>query len=62
MARNGQGKLAMTLVTLRPEVRMGGARCPTPEQFSQLHHAAHDACFIANSVNSEVRCEPVLLA
>lgn len=62
MARNGQGKLAMTLVTLRPEVRMGGARCPTPEQFAQLHHAAHDACFIANSVNSEVRCEPVLLA
>ena len=39
MARNGQGKLAMTLVTLRPEVRMGGARCPTPEQFAQLCRA-----------------------
>ncbi len=40
-----------------------GALCrPTragPDEFKQLHHRAHDACFIANSVKSEVRCEPV---
>lgn len=62
MARDDQGRLAMTQVTLRPEVRIAGDGCPTQEQFAQLHHAAHEACFIANSVKSQVRCEPVLLA
>lgn len=62
MARNGEGRLAMTRVTLRPEVCMAGERQPTPEQFAQLHQAAHEACFIANSVKTEVRCEPILQA
>jgi hypothetical protein len=25
-----------------------------------MHHSAHDQCFIANSVKTDVRCEPVL--
>jgi organic hydroperoxide reductase OsmC/OhrA len=58
MAKNADGKLAMTLVTLRPEVAFGGAKQPTREQLDALHHRAHDECFIANSVRSEVRCEP----
>lgn len=62
LARNEDGRLAMTQVTLRPEVRMSGECCPTFEQFTQLHHAAHEACFIASSVKTEVRCEPVLQA
>jgi organic hydroperoxide reductase OsmC/OhrA len=57
MARNAAGKLAMTQVTLRPAVRFSGERCPTAEQHAALHHAAHDECFIANSVTSEVLCE-----
>jgi len=59
MARNGDGRLAMTLVTLRPHARFSGERMPTREQLDQLHEAAHHECFIANSVRSEVRCEPV---
>ena len=59
MARNGDGKLAMTVVTLRPEVHFSGAIVPTREQILMLHHEAHDECFIANSVKTEVRCEPV---
>jgi organic hydroperoxide reductase OsmC/OhrA len=31
---------------------------PTREQIEQMHHQAHEECFIANSVKSEVRCEP----
>jgi organic hydroperoxide reductase OsmC/OhrA len=27
-----------------------------------MHHEAHEECFIANSVKTEVRCEPVLVA
>ncbi|MHB1200295.1 MAG: OsmC family protein [Polaromonas sp.] len=59
MARNAEGKTAMTVVTLRPEVVFSGERLPTREQIEQLHHEAHEECFIANSVRTEVCCEPV---
>jgi organic hydroperoxide reductase OsmC/OhrA len=49
----------MTVVILRPEVRFAG-RQPTSEAFLQLHHRAHEECFIAASVKTEVRCEPQL--
>lgn len=59
MARNAEGRLAMTLVTLRPNAAFAGDRQPTRAEVEVLHHAAHEECFIANSVKSEVRCEPV---
>ena len=58
MARNAAGRLAMTLVTLRPAARFGG-RQPTPAELHAMHHEAHEECFIANSVKTEVRCEPL---
>ena len=58
MARNAEGRMAMTVVTLRPRVRFGGDQPPTPAEVKDLHHRAHESCFIANSVKSEVRCEP----
>lgn len=61
MAKNAQGKMAITVVTLRPEVQFSGEYTPTCEQINQMHQAAHDSCFIANSVKTEVRCEPVYL-
>ncbi|MEY8879448.1 MAG: OsmC family protein [Leptothrix sp. (in: b-proteobacteria)] len=60
MGRNADGRVAMTVVTLRPQVGFSGARLPTPDEVRALHHAAHEACFIANSVRCEVRCEPVI--
>jgi organic hydroperoxide reductase OsmC/OhrA len=59
MARNAAGKVAMTVVTLRPEVHFSGAVVPAREEILHLHHEAHDECFIANSVKTDVRCEPV---
>ena len=59
MSRNEAGKLAMTRVTLRPDVAFAGAKLPTREEILAMHHAAHDECFIANSVTTEVVCEPV---
>ena len=59
LAPRADGKLVMTVVTLRPDVRFAEPR-PDAAETVRLHHAAHDACFIANSVTSEVRCEPVL--
>jgi organic hydroperoxide reductase OsmC/OhrA len=60
MARNAQGKLAMTVVTLRPAVRFAGERVPDAAEHARLHHMAHAECFIANSVMTEVRCEPTM--
>ncbi len=59
MAQDGSGGLAMTRVTLRPEVQFGGDRRPTADELAAMHHEAHDRCYIARSVKSEVRCEPV---
>lgn len=59
MARDAEGRMAMTVVTLHPDVAFSGDRIPTRADIDQLHHAAHDACYIANSVKTEVRCEPV---
>ena len=56
---NGEGKMAISVVTLRPEVDFSGERIPTEEEIMSIHHRAHDECFIASSVKSEVRCEPV---
>ena len=58
MAKNGEGKLMMTVVTLRPAVRFAGDKMPTHAEHLELHRLAHDACFIANSVKTDVRCEP----
>ena len=59
MEKNAEGRVAMTLVTLHPEVAFSGERQPSREELDKLHHDAHEACFIANSVKTEVRCEPV---
>jgi len=60
MARNDEGRIAMTEVVLRPQVSFSGARLPDNAQLHALHHEAHEQCFIANSVKTQVRCEPVL--
>lgn len=57
LAKNAEGRMAMTQVTLRPAVTFAGAK-PAPEQFAQLHHRTHERCFIANSVKTEVLIEP----
>ena len=59
MGRNSRGKLAMTRVTLRPRVTFAGDRLPTKGEIEAMHHKAHAECYIANSVTTDVRCEPV---
>ena len=57
MSKNEIGRLAVTVVTLRPAVRFMGDKQPTRTQLEQMHHEAHEECFIANSVKTDVRCE-----
>jgi organic hydroperoxide reductase OsmC/OhrA len=59
MKKNEAGQLAMTSVVLHPAVEFSGERTPSREEVERLHHAAHDACFIANSVKTVVSVEPV---
>lgn len=59
MARNAEGRIAMTRVVLRPRVTFAADSPPVDAQaLTALHHRAHDKCFIANSVKTEVLCEP----
>lgn len=58
MEKNAEGRLAVTRVTLRPEIAYEGRR-PTEAEAEQLHHEAHEECFIANSVKTEVVVEEV---
>ena len=59
MQTNAEGRVAITRVTLRPRIDFSGNQLPSRAEVLALHQAAHDACFIANSVKSEVLCEPV---
>jgi organic hydroperoxide reductase OsmC/OhrA len=58
MAKDLSGKMAMTRVTLRPEAHFVGDRRPTGDEVVAMHSEAHEQCFIARSVKTEVRCEP----
>lgn len=54
MEKNAEGKMAVTRVELRPKITWGGDRTPSAEQLDKMHHTAHENCFIANSVKTEV--------
>lgn len=61
MEKNADGRMAVTRVTLRPEILYAGRR-PTSAERDQMHHEAHEECFIANSVKTEVVVEEVVPA
>ena len=56
LEKRADGKMAMTRVTLHPRVTWGGSP-PDEAAIADLHHRAHEACFIANSVTTEVTVE-----
>lgn len=60
IAKNADGKLAMTVVTLRPRVTFAGEKMPSEQDIHDMHHQSHDECFIASSVRTNVRCMPVV--
>jgi len=54
MAKNERGSFWVSKVTLHPQIVWGGDKVPTAEELDRLHHRAHEECFIANSVKTEV--------
>lgn len=57
MGRVGAGKFALTRIVLRPAIAFVGDQ-PDAAELTSLHHAAHERCFIANSLKTEVIVEP----
>ena len=58
MEKNAEGRMAVTRVTLHPEITYDGRR-PTRAEADRLHHEAHEECFIANSVKTQITVEEV---
>jgi organic hydroperoxide reductase OsmC/OhrA len=58
MEKNEDGRLAITRVVLHPEIRFDDSVEIGDAEIERLHHLAHEHCFIANSIRSEVRVEP----
>ena len=57
MSKTSEGREWMTNVTLRPRVAFTGDKRPIADEVDALHHQAHEACYIANSVKTEVVIE-----
>ena len=53
MTKNARGKAWVSKVTLSPKIEWI-EKTPNADELAELHHAAHDDCFIANSVNTEI--------
>jgi len=57
MAKNTAGRVAFSRITLRPAITFAAGAEPSPAELADLHHAAHDECYIANSLKAEVVVE-----
>ncbi len=58
MRPDAAGLLAVTRVPLRPKTVFSGDQIPDAAEIAAMHHVAHESRFIANSVRTQVVCEP----
>lgn len=57
LEKDGTGKLSITRVTLRPDVKFSEEQEPEREALAAMHEKAHHNCFIANSVKTRITIE-----
>ena len=57
LEKNDAGKMFMKTITLRPQVTFSGDKTPSADEMNALHHSAHEECFIATSLKSEILVE-----
>lgn len=60
-SKNESGKFFISEVTLQPKIIFSGDKKPTQEEIIAMHDKAHHECYIANSVKSEVHCNPIFV-
>jgi organic hydroperoxide reductase OsmC/OhrA len=58
MAKNEHGIPWISSITLQPKIAWSGGKLPSTADLEQLHHAAHEQCFIANSIKTQVTVRP----
>ena len=54
MTKNEKSVPWVSSITLHPQIDYSGEKLPAPEAEKRLHHMAHEQCFIANSIKTEV--------
>jgi organic hydroperoxide reductase OsmC/OhrA len=59
LAKNADGAMWISDVTLNPKITYTGDKRPTPAEEEDLHHQAHKFCFISNSVKTDVKVSAV---
>ena len=57
LEKNAAGKLFMSRITLQPRVVCSGEKVPSADELQALHHSAHEECFIASSLKTEIVVE-----
>jgi len=57
LEKNAAGKMFMSKITLRPHVTFSGDKTPSADEMQAMHHSAHEECFIAQSLKSEMNVE-----
>lgn len=61
LGKNAEHKIALMSITLRPHVIFSGTTQPDTQQLAALHHTAHEQCYIANALKTDVRVEALAL-
>ncbi|MGF6275267.1 organic hydroperoxide reductase OsmC/OhrA [Massilia sp. UYP11] len=51
---NAAGRMAMVRIELNPSIAFAGARRPDAQALAAIHHLAHERCYIANSLTTEI--------
>ncbi|MFM9904353.1 MAG: OsmC family protein [Pyrinomonadaceae bacterium] len=54
MTTNEDGKQWISTITLDPQIVWTGDKVPTADELAAMHHEAHEICYIANSIKSEI--------
>ena len=57
LEKNAAGKMFMSKITLRPHVTFSGDKTPAADEMQAMHHSAHEECFIAQSLKTEMTVE-----
>lgn len=62
LAKNQEGKMAVTEVTIKPKISFYENRSPDPNMLAEVFQKAHDHCFISSSVKSKIHLQPEIVS
>lgn len=54
LGANAVGRMAMVRIELRPDIAFAGERQPGAQEIAAIHRLAHERCYIANSLTTEI--------